>query len=188
MKVRVVFVWLSPVLSLQMDKYLNTGSQALDRQTKCLQQRNFTATFKGTLPQNMFILKRGQTCHINYQDNGCLEKLFFTTARNSKIVVFWSLKLCLRYMCGAKSTWLPSMCGTKSALLSSMCRAKSANFLRTWMGAMQTLLRTWKKAMQTLLRIWKGDIISGTKKQLRLSFLPIFINHIFTPPLYQEVI
>ena len=55
------------------------------------------------------------------------------------LAIFWSLKLCVRSMCGAKSAWLPSM-----------CRAKTANLLRTWKGAMQTLLHT-----------WSGDIGSG---------------------------
>ena len=27
--------------------------------------------------------------------------------------IFWSLKLCLRSICGAKAAWLPSLCGGK---------------------------------------------------------------------------
>ena len=37
--------------------------------------------------------------------------------------LIWSLKLCLRSMCGARSAWLPTMCGAKSALLPSICGA-----------------------------------------------------------------
>ena len=42
-------------------------------------------------------------------------------AENAIWAIFWSLKLCLRSMCGTKSAWLRSMCAAKSAMLPSMC-------------------------------------------------------------------
>ena len=64
------------------------------------------------------------------------QKHFEQLAEMATLAIFWSLKLCLRYMCKAKSAWLPSLCQAKSALLPSMCGAKTANLLRTLKGAM----------------------------------------------------
>ena len=101
---------------------------------------------KGTLPQNICIIKNG---HI---DIGGFNNSLKKSAKLAILAINWSLKLCLRYMCGAKPAWLPSMCGAKSALLPSMCGANFQTLLRTWMKTMQTLLCTWKGTMQTLLR------------------------------------
>ena len=40
---------------------------------------------------------------------------------------------------------------------------------------MQTLLRTWKGAMQTLLHTRSRDIVSVSRKKLKLLFLPKII-------------
>ena len=47
------------------------------------------------------------------------------------LAICWSLKLCLHYLCGAKSEYLPFMCREKSALLPSRCRANVQPLLRT---------------------------------------------------------
>ena len=62
-------------------------------------------------------------------------------AERAIFAIFWSTKLCIRSMCGDKSSWLYSMCGAKSALLF-----------------------TWKGAMHTLFLPMSVNIVSGTKK------------------------
>ena len=129
--------------------------------------------FKYNQPQIIFILKSSHIDQKNSVKIIGLKDSSKNLAELEILTIFWSLNLCLHSLCGAKSAWLPSMWAAKSVLLPSMCGTKSANLLSTWMRAKQTLLRTWKGAMQTLLRTWSGDIVSGTKKLLKLQFLLI---------------
>ena len=83
---------------------------------------------KGNLLEYISIPKSGNIGHINSLNLGGLNKLFKDLADILILAIWWSLKLCLRLLCGAKSVWVPSMCGIKSALLPSMYGAKTANF------------------------------------------------------------
>ena len=106
---------------------------------------------KGTLPQNIFILK-----------NGYIGGWEFFSLKISRNCNFRNLLV--------PETMRPHHVRSKvchSAWLPSMCRA------------MHTLLHTGKGAMQTSLCTWSGDIGSGTKKLsilpnlLRNFFKPI---------------
>ena len=85
--------------------------------------------------------------------------------RNGKSSFFWSPKLCLCSMCGAKSAWLHSLCGAKSALLPSIYIANlqcNADFAPHMVG------------MKTLLCIWSRDIVSLTKNWLTSQLFELF--------------
>ena len=134
---------------------------------------------KGTLPQNYFYSQkrsyRSYKLLRHRQGIGRAERtLFLKTGQNGIFLLFLGvLKLCLHFMCEAKSAWLPSMCRAKSAIILSRCKAN-----------LQTLLRPWKGAMQTLLCTWSGTIIivSRSKKKSNSTNLQ---KELFKPPLSQ---
>ena len=126
---------------------------------------------KGTLPQNDFYSqKRSYRSYKLLRHRQLIGRvgrtLFLKTGQNGFFfVIFWVLKLCLHFMCEAKSAWLPSMWRAKSAIILSRCKAN-----------LQTLLRPWKGAMQTLICTWSGAIVSRSKKKSNSTNLQKELN------------
>ena len=120
-------------------------------------------TFKGAVPQNIFILVSSRIGHKNSLKIVGLKRIFKKIGKISNFNYFLVGEPMSPLHVRSKVGMAPFPI---SALLPSMCGAKSRNLLSTCMGAMQTWLCTLKGAMQSLLHTWSGYIVSGTQTLL----------------------